>query len=365
VTSVGDTRCGAQNPQPAVAVSNRSCQGRRTAGRGDVGATRRPPGSAAARLGSSCAPGRSRAADLPACGRRTARPRPRLRLARSGDVTDAWAAIRPARVSARRVASRSGGEHQLCPPCPVGGGQQWSHAGRSDRSSQGLAVRRGANRASVAVGTAWGHLVATGGGLRRGTIVEDVHSRGRIQISCGLRSRTSWVTRTRHSSSSWHMWVCHLPLPFVVQDGAERPDRVPWDAPGLAAVFVGGSTGWKLGPEAARMVHRTRRRGLHAHMGRVSAARRIRYAQSIGCTSFDSSRYSRWRELLFGRRAQSREPAAAAAATPLSSKGGGTHVARVTACLCVVTSGRAHPSITPQRGPSPRGRQLDSSLRTE
>jgi hypothetical protein len=33
-------------------------------------------------------------------------------------------------------------------------------------------------------------------------------------------------------------------------------------------------------------------------MGRVSSARRIRYAQSIGCTSFDSSRYSRWRERL-------------------------------------------------------------------
>ena len=33
-------------------------------------------------------------------------------------------------------------------------------------------------------------------------------------------------------------------------------------------------------------------------MGRVSTARRIRYAHSIGCTSFDSSRYSRWRELL-------------------------------------------------------------------
>jgi hypothetical protein len=73
---------------------------------------------------------------------------------------------------------------------------------------------------------------------------------------------------------------------------------VPWQAPGLAAVFVGGSTRWKLGPQAASLVREARRRGLHAHMGRVSTAGRIRYAQSIGCTSFDSSRYSRWRELL-------------------------------------------------------------------
>jgi len=97
---------------------------------------------------------------------------------------------------------------------------------------------------------------------------------------------------------TWHMWLCHLPLAFVLQDGAERPGRVPWDAPGLAAVFVAGSTAWKLSPAAAALVGQARRRRLDAHMGRVSTARRIRYAHSIGCTSFDSSRYSRWRELL-------------------------------------------------------------------
>jgi hypothetical protein len=97
---------------------------------------------------------------------------------------------------------------------------------------------------------------------------------------------------------NWHMLLCHLPLAFVLQDGAQRPGRVPWEAPGLAAVFVGGSTRWKLGPDAARLVRQARARGLHAHMGRVSTARRIRYARSIGCTSFDSSRYSRWRERL-------------------------------------------------------------------
>jgi hypothetical protein len=94
------------------------------------------------------------------------------------------------------------------------------------------------------------------------------------------------------------MWLCHLPLAFVLQDGAERRGLVPWDAPGLAAVFVGGSTAWKLGPAAADLVRQARRRGMMAHMGRVSSARRIRYARSIGCTSFDSSRYSRWRTRL-------------------------------------------------------------------
>ena len=96
----------------------------------------------------------------------------------------------------------------------------------------------------------------------------------------------------------WHPWLCHLPLAYVLQDGAHRLGRVPWGAPGLAAVFVGGSTRWKLGPDAAALVVEARRRGLLAHMGRCSTARRIRYAQSIGCTSFDSSRFSRWRTQL-------------------------------------------------------------------
>lgn len=140
---------------------------------------------------------------------------------------------------------------------------------------------------------------ADGGALRQ-TPIED-------QPLAPAHSNLLWVAvpdvvgdadATLEQFRAWHMWLCHLPLAFVLQDGAERPGRVPWQAPGLAAVFLGGSTRWKLGPEAAGLVREARRRGLHAHAGRVSTARRIRYAQSIGCTSFDSSRYSRWRGLL-------------------------------------------------------------------
>ena len=91
-------------------------------------------------------------------------------------------------------------------------------------------------------------------------------------------------------------WPCaHLPLAFVLQDGAERRGRVPWDAPGLRAVFVGGSDEWKLGPEAARLVREARGRGLYAHMGRVNSYRRIEYAKSIGCTSVDGTSWVMWR----------------------------------------------------------------------
>lgn len=95
----------------------------------------------------------------------------------------------------------------------------------------------------------------------------------------------------------WHVLLCHLPLAFVLQDGAERRGWVPWAAPGLAAVFVGGTDRWRYGIEAAELVREARRRGLAAHFGRVSSRRMVRYVNSIGATSFDSSRYSRWRDL--------------------------------------------------------------------
>jgi diadenosine tetraphosphatase ApaH/serine/threonine PP2A family protein phosphatase len=93
----------------------------------------------------------------------------------------------------------------------------------------------------------------------------------------------------------WHTWISHLPLAFVLQDGSEQPGMIPWDAPGLTAVFVGGSDEWKLGPEAARLVREARARGLYAHMGRVNSEKRIQYAMSIGCTSVDGTGWVTWR----------------------------------------------------------------------
>ena len=52
-----------------------------------------------------------------------------------------------------------------------------------------------------------------------------------------------------------------LPIAFVAQDGQEsRP--VPWEA--IRCLFVGGSTGWKEGPHAARLIRRLAREGVTA-----------------------------------------------------------------------------------------------------
>jgi len=72
---------------------------------------------------------------------------------------------------------------------------------------------------------------------------------------------------------------------YVAQDGA-GPGCLP---PAATALFIGGSTEWKLGVEARRIVAEAHRRGMWVHMGRVNSERRLRYASDIGCHSVDGT----------------------------------------------------------------------------
>ncbi|HET6915755.1 MAG TPA: hypothetical protein VFH56_06650 [Acidimicrobiales bacterium] len=76
------------------------------------------------------------------------------------------------------------------------------------------------------------------------------------------------------------------PVALAVQDGA-TPATVPWDR--IDVLFIGGSTHWKLGPEARELVGEAKRRGLWVHMGRVNSGKRYRYAEFIGCDSVDGT----------------------------------------------------------------------------
>jgi hypothetical protein len=76
------------------------------------------------------------------------------------------------------------------------------------------------------------------------------------------------------------------PAALVLQDGQEHLP-VPFDD--LDAVFIGGSTAWKLGPHAADLAAQARTRGLGVHMGRVNSMRRLRHAAAIGCHSVDGT----------------------------------------------------------------------------
>lgn len=76
------------------------------------------------------------------------------------------------------------------------------------------------------------------------------------------------------------------PAALVAQDGLEHL-TVPWDD--FDVLFIGGSTEWKLGPDARHLVGEAKRRGKHVHMGRVNSRRRWGYAEYIGCDSVDGT----------------------------------------------------------------------------
>jgi hypothetical protein len=111
---------------------------------------------------------------------------------------------------------------------------------------------------------------------------------------------TGQATDHEATLRAWHEWhpflrMSGFPLSFVLQVGCTI-DGVPWDD--CEAVFIGGTTEWKLGPEAREIVAEAKRRGKHVHMGRVNSRKRIAYAKSIGCDSVDGSGWAKFRNAM-------------------------------------------------------------------
>lgn len=99
----------------------------------------------------------------------------------------------------------------------------------------------------------------------------------------------------------WRTWEPRLhslgfPAAYVLQDGCRV---VPWET--CQAVFVGGSTEWKLSPQCAGLVEEAKQRGKWCHMGRVNSRRRVRYAVDIGIDSIDGTMFSKWPDIAFSR----------------------------------------------------------------
>jgi hypothetical protein len=62
------------------------------------------------------------------------------------------------------------------------------------------------------------------------------------------------------------------PVAFVAQDGIEET-VIPWDE--FDALFVGGSTEFKLGEVALEVILQAKRRGKYVHVGRVNSRKRF------------------------------------------------------------------------------------------
>lgn len=96
-----------------------------------------------------------------------------------------------------------------------------------------------------------------------------------------------------------------LPVAFIAQDGlrADRGDAAPLDVPWGAcdAVFIGGSTEFKLGAVARDVMREAHRRGKWVHVGRVNTPPRVRYLQTLegAVDSIDGTTLSAWPDVWF------------------------------------------------------------------
>ena len=88
----------------------------------------------------------------------------------------------------------------------------------------------------------------------------------------------------------WPEWQHEIttrgyPAALVAQDGL-TPDRIPANAD---ALFIGGSTTWKLSVEAQALITAAKARGLWTHVGRVNSQKRIRHFALAGADSVDGT----------------------------------------------------------------------------
>jgi len=105
--------------------------------------------------------------------------------------------------------------------------------------------------------------------------------------------------RTLEAFSHWRGQLPGWPLALAAQDGIEDLE-IPWCF--IKAVFVGGSTDWKLGNHAKAVIACAKVMGKWVHVGRVNTPGRFEYFEDLGADSIDGtglSRYSWMRQRIY------------------------------------------------------------------
>lgn len=110
--------------------------------------------------------------------------------------------------------------------------------------------------------------------------------------------------RTLEVFQRWKGIISAWPLALVAQDGQEDLE-IPWDD--IAAIFLGGSTKFKVSDEAAQIVKAAKALDKWVHAGRVNDPQRFKHFEEMGVDSCDGSgisQYSHMRRAIANRYAQ-------------------------------------------------------------
>lgn len=110
------------------------------------------------------------------------------------------------------------------------------------------------------------------------------------------------VASARRTIETFEYWYPRLDgwkRALVAQDGQENLP-IPWDR--IDAIFIGGSTEWKLSKHAADVIRAGKICGKWVHVGRVNTPGRFEYFEGLMADSIDGtglSRYSWMRERIY------------------------------------------------------------------
>lgn len=105
--------------------------------------------------------------------------------------------------------------------------------------------------------------------------------------------------RTLEIFERWYERVGQWPLALVAQDGQEDLP-IPWEL--ISAVFIGGSTEWKLSIHAQHVIRAAQALDKWVHAGRVNTPARFEYFEKLGVDSIDGTglgRYTHMRERIY------------------------------------------------------------------
>lgn len=129
---------------------------------------------------------------------------------------------------------------------------------------------------AVAVAGAAGCLFATAPDVLQ---VIDVDGKPVVigDAAATLERSRPWLARIRELG---------VPAALVAQDGIEALE-IPWGE--FDVLFLGGSTEWKIGPEAEALTREAKARGVRVHMGRVNSGRRLKLAGGWGVDTADGT----------------------------------------------------------------------------
>jgi hypothetical protein len=97
--------------------------------------------------------------------------------------------------------------------------------------------------------------------------------------------------RTLEVFDHWKYKLSGWPLALAAQDGIENLP-IPWKF--LSAVFIGGTTEFKLGSKAKAVIQAAKAMGKWVHAGRVNTPARYEYFEELGADSIDGTGLSRF-----------------------------------------------------------------------